>query len=130
MQKHANTTTWKLPSTTCTILSLKYMSVPSLSMDQNPKNLSPTALRVFSHLKDCNSSRWQHNRSHFLHKMPIFPTYITCLRLNVWYFSKASCGNEPNSLIFFMHSSFFLSNMPCRFVIFSSSFVSWLIASM
>lgn len=56
-------------------------------------------------------------------------TFITCFKLKVWYFSKASCGSEPNSRIFFMHSSFFLRSMPCLLVIFSSSFVSWLMAS-
>lgn len=38
---------------------------------------------------------------------------FTCLSVRVWYFSKASCGKDPSSLIFFMHSSFFFSSMPC-----------------
>ena len=57
-------------------------------------------------------------------------TRFTCLRLSVWYFSNASWGSDPSSRIFFIHSSFFFSSMPCLFVIFSNSLVSWFIASM
>ena len=40
---------------------------------------------------------------------------LTCLELRFWYFSKASLGSDPSSLIFFIHSSFCYKKNPTPF---------------
>jgi len=58
-QTHGNTTTCKFPSKPLTILTWKYIGIPSQSLGQNPGIPSLTALWVNPQHMDCSDSRRQ-----------------------------------------------------------------------
>ena len=117
IMKTANITVWKYCGVCLkldyTLRCLEYICSESSRLQMYTNfyilaNLSTSFSYTFCNF-DNHVSHWE--SSSLKYKI----SRLTCLELRFWYFSKASLGSDPSSLIFFIHSSFCYKKNPTPF---------------